>query len=124
MNKNRHKHRIFSPPRFRRLLSLAMIFGVLIFNGCAVTPAPTHVRDGREYGIIEETFRNRWWNYYQRAVSFAEGEFYQEALTDLREAVRQRTKDQRMARTYGMHFIEYVFQTIKKRISTKLFCEI
>lgn len=107
MNKNRHKHRIFSPPRFRRLLSLAMIFGVLIFNGCAVTPAPTHVRDGREYGIIEETFRNRWWNYYQRAVSFAEGEFYQEALTDLREAVRQRTKDQRMARTYGMHFIDY-----------------
>ena len=53
------------------------------------------------------TFRHRWWNYYERALSFADGEFYEEAIVDLKEAIKKRDEDQRMARTYGMHFIDY-----------------
>ena len=60
------------------------------------------------YGKVAGTFRHRWWNYYERGLSYADGEFYQEALPDLKEAISQRDKDQRMARTYGMHFIDYL----------------
>jgi tetratricopeptide (TPR) repeat protein len=67
----------------------------------------SYVRDGKEYGVVQGAFRNRWWNYYERAQSFAEGEFYDEALADLKQAIRQREEDQRMARTYGMHFVDY-----------------
>jgi len=65
------------------------------------------VKDGKEYGRVQGAFRHRWWNFYERGLSFAEGEFFPEAAADLKEAIRQRTKDQRMARTYGMHFIDY-----------------
>jgi hypothetical protein len=68
---------------------------------------PIYVKDGKIYGKVAGTFRHRWWNYYERGLSYADGEFYREAQSDLREAVRQRDKDQRMARTYGMHFIDY-----------------
>ncbi len=52
-------------------------------------------------------FRHRWWNHYERGLGFAEKRIYDEALSDLKEAARQRSTDQRMARTYGMHFIDY-----------------
>jgi TolB-like protein len=66
------------------------------------------VKEGKEYGKTDGAyFRHRWWNYYERALSYAEGEFYQEAVSDLKQALEQRSQDQRMARTYGMHFVDY-----------------
>lgn len=71
-------------------------------------PASPYKKGDKEYGTVSGAFfRHRWWNYYERGVSFAEGEFYKEAMADLREAIHQRDQDQRMARTYGMHFIDY-----------------
>jgi len=69
---------------------------------------PAYVKDGKEYGEIRGAFfSHQWWHYYERGLSYAEGKFYEEALADLEEAVSRREKDQRMARTYGMHFIDY-----------------
>ncbi len=53
------------------------------------------------------TFRARWWSYYERGLSRAEKANWQDALNDLKKAISLRPKDQRMARTYGMHFIDY-----------------
>ncbi|MCP4345147.1 MAG: hypothetical protein GY795_06425 [Desulfobacterales bacterium] len=88
-----------------RLLFLLM--AIIAIFGCATDSAPVYVKNGKEYGRIQETFRNRWWNHYERGLSFADGEYYREAVADLRQAIDQRKKDQRMARTYGMHFIDY-----------------
>lgn len=84
-----------------------LIMGVLFFFGCAVDSVPIYIKDGKEYGKTHQAFRNRWWNYYERGLSFAEGAFYTEAVTDMKLAIDQRAKDQRMARTYGMHFTDY-----------------
>lgn len=81
---------------------------LLSIGGCAASPTGTaHERDGVEYGKVKGTFRSQWWNFYERGLSYAEGRFYGEALSDLRAAAGMREKDQRMARTYGMHFIDY-----------------
>ena len=64
-------------------------------------------KDGKVYGVTEGAFRHKWWNYYERALSYADGGFFQEAELDLQEALKLRDKDQRRARTYGMHFIDY-----------------
>ena len=53
------------------------------------------------------TFRGKWWNYYDRALGAAENSEWQKVIADLKRAVSMREKDQRMARTYGMHFIDY-----------------
>ena len=53
------------------------------------------------------TFRHRWWNYYARALQAIEKQAYDQAITDLETAIVKRDRDQRMARTYGMHFVDY-----------------
>ncbi|MBW1896723.1 MAG: hypothetical protein JRI47_06665 [Deltaproteobacteria bacterium] len=91
------------------VLLLSTFLLALSLWGCAGQPQrPAYVKDGKEYGKVSGAFfRHRWWNYYERGLSFADGKFFDEAVADLKEAIEQRTKDQRMARTYGMHFIDY-----------------
>jgi TolB-like protein len=86
-----------------------IVFGILFsLWGCAGQPSKSvYIKDGKEYGKVKGAFRHRWWNYYERGLSFSEGEFYLEAAQDLKEAISKREKDQRKARTYGMHFIDY-----------------
>ncbi|MBU1171934.1 MAG: hypothetical protein KKD44_20460 [Proteobacteria bacterium] len=52
-------------------------------------------------------FRERWWNFFERATAYEDQGLYDQALADLGKAISQRSEDQRMARTYGMHFIDY-----------------
>ena len=53
------------------------------------------------------TFRGKWWNYYDRGIERADKGENDQALSDLKKAVSLRSKDQLMARTYGMHFMDY-----------------
>jgi len=53
------------------------------------------------------TFRGKWWNYYDRAADRAAGGDYGAASADLKKSLALRDRDQLMARTYGMHFIDY-----------------
>ncbi len=52
-------------------------------------------------------YRGKWWNYYVRGRWYAEGGYYDEAVQDLKKSISIRSKDQRSARSYGMHFLEY-----------------
>ncbi|MBI9085456.1 MAG: hypothetical protein JEZ11_17805 [Desulfobacterales bacterium] len=90
------------------ILSLLVYPGILCFTGCQT--AQTNVaaeKGGKVYGVTEGAFRHRWWNYYERALSFADGGLWKESEADLMEALKQRKEDQRRARTYGMHFVDY-----------------
>jgi len=66
-----------------------------------------YIKEGKVYGVTRGLFRERWWNFYERGCSFASGEFWNEAISDFREALNQRNKDGYRARTYGMHFVDY-----------------
>lgn len=57
-------------------------------------------------GSITVTFRNRWWHFYERGVSWAEGGLDIQAEADFRQCLRLRQSDSRLARTYGMHFVQ------------------
>lgn len=96
----------------KKLLSayiLLVLLYISLFNGCSQQPTGSvFVKDGKQYGVVKSgTFRHRWWNYFERGQSYSDGKFYQNAVSDFQEAIRQREKDQRRARTYGMHFIDY-----------------
>jgi TolB-like protein len=84
----------------RMVLVWVAVWTALLIATC--TPAP--VQQGqRATGL----FRQRWWNYFERGLDAADARDYGAAGSDLTEALRQRDRDQRMARTYGMHFIDY-----------------
>lgn len=103
----------------RRIASTAagiciLYAAVLGSSGCRTQPAdPRYFRDGKQYGVYDGLWRDRWWNYYGRARSYAEGGFWDEAAADLltaldrRGAVTRDPVDQYMARTYGTHFIDF-----------------
>ncbi len=66
--------------------------------------------DGTGKEAIEEHFnlhRGHWWNHYARGSLYLACGHYAEAKTDLEEARTRRDRDQRDARTYGMHFMDY-----------------
>ena len=65
------------------------------------------MKDGQECGVVDGIFGHRWWNYYERALSFADCGFWQEAEADLQDAIKDREHDERRARTYGHHYIDY-----------------
>jgi len=86
-------------------LVLLLLLGAV---GCAVEGGKVYIKDGKEYGKTSSyIWRGRWWNYYERGVSYAAGEFWNEAIADFKAALVQREKDQRNAHTYGLHFMDY-----------------
>jgi tetratricopeptide (TPR) repeat protein/TolB-like protein len=93
--------------RLLTLFFLVFLIPSFVWECTGKIPEPPFIKGGVEYGKVEGSFRGRWWNYYERGLSFVEGKFYREALSDLEQSIKQREKDQRMARTYGMHFIDY-----------------
>jgi hypothetical protein len=92
---------------FSLLLASLFLISVVLFTGCANQTPSQYTKDGKVYGVTKGLFRNRWWNFYERGLSFAEGGFYQEAIFDFKEAIKQRERDQRRARSYSMHFLDY-----------------
>lgn len=85
---------------------ILILFFIFMLVGCAAQET-AYIKDGKEYGVINGLFRDRWWNYYEKGLSFEEGEFYQEAIRDFEFAIQRRPDDQWRSRSYGMHFIDY-----------------
>jgi len=83
------------------------ILAVVATLGCAVSPAPIYERDGERYGVVAGSFRERWWGYFERGESYAQGGYWREAIADYEAAIDQRPADRRRARTYGLHFVDY-----------------
>ncbi|MGA1868694.1 MAG: CsgG/HfaB family protein [bacterium] len=83
---------------------------ILTLCSCTVKRPIPCVKDGRQYGLIDELIVSyEWDSCYKRALSYAEGECWQQAGEEFRAAISQRTKDQWRARTYGMHILDQYF---------------
>ena len=92
--------------RARRTVLLVLLAAVA--TACAVETAPVYRKDDMDYGVTRGLFRSRWWNYYERGCSYADGEYWAEAEADFRSALKQDARDRRRARTYGvLNFIDY-----------------
>ncbi|MCK5009876.1 MAG: tetratricopeptide repeat protein, partial [Deltaproteobacteria bacterium] len=94
----------------RFILPSSLIILLIVINcqhGSSPKGKDTYIKEGKTYGVTRGLFRERWWNFYERGCSFTSGEFWDEAIADFREALKQRNKDAYRARTYGMHFVDY-----------------
>ncbi|RLC13411.1 MAG: hypothetical protein DRI57_16265, partial [Deltaproteobacteria bacterium] len=89
-----------------RYLFLLCTLILSLSYGC-MAPPRVLIKDGKEYCKVDGHFTYRWYDYYERAVSCADGEFYDEAMSDLDKAIRQRDEDIRMAKVWGMRLRDY-----------------
>ena len=87
------------------LISLCALLSLL--PGCAVEKGMVYEKDGKFYGKPDGLFKSQWNDFYARGVSYSDGEFWEDAAADFSKALEKRQDDQRRARTYGMHFIDY-----------------
>lgn len=80
----------------------------LLATGCQPVPDVKHMDEkGRPCGVVEGSFRGRWWNYYERGQSFADCRMWEKAEADYQNALEQRKVDGSRARTYGMNMVAY-----------------
>ncbi len=101
-NRNPTHHEMDVMTRIR----LTALCCVVLAAGCA-TQSPD-LSKYEPYGVVNP-WRARWWNYYERGRSFADGGYWKEAEADFRVALSKRSSDQRWARTYGLHFVPEYF---------------
>ncbi len=87
---------------YKTTLLFIFLLTALCLEGCQTFPDISKEKDGKQYGVTRGLFQARWWHFYERGLSFADGQFWKEAENDLQEAIRQRNNDQRQARTYGL----------------------
>ncbi|MDL1963467.1 MAG: hypothetical protein LWW98_03850 [Deltaproteobacteria bacterium] len=96
--------------RFKKiqiLLIPLILFQLLWLYACAVSHGPVFEKDGKKFGVVRGNFTDRWYDYYERALSYIDGGFYDEALFDLNVAIKKRPAEKRWTNTYGMHFMDY-----------------
>ncbi|MEW5802644.1 MAG: hypothetical protein AB1847_11145 [bacterium] len=94
---------------FKIILRTIVLICLILPLGCAVRTGPILVKDGKKYGRIEGIWGGNFWNFYERGLSYAEGEFWPLAITDFQQAVRLKGRDQRRIRTYGLHILDDYF---------------
>jgi tetratricopeptide (TPR) repeat protein len=75
--------------------------------GCFPKTCPVCIKDGTQYGWTGRNFLGEWDDYYACGLSYIEGRCFDKAIWALKEAIKQRKKDQWKARSYGMHFVDY-----------------
>ncbi|MCP4713725.1 MAG: hypothetical protein GY868_01305, partial [Deltaproteobacteria bacterium] len=92
-----------------KLLVVVFFVGIIcpVLTGCAVKEGPVYVKDGTAYGKPAGLFKEKWHDYFLRGVSYGDGGYWADAVADFRHAIAQRRPDQRRARTYGFHFVDY-----------------
>ncbi len=84
-----------------------VIIPLLLLAACTTIANKKYVKDGKTYGEIDGIFRGKWYQHYERGVSFAEGGFFKEASESFKRAIRRRQDDGFRHRTYGLHYIAY-----------------
>jgi hypothetical protein len=91
----------------KHLIILIAIF-ISCLYACAVKRTlPTCYKDNTPYCTLNGAFRGKWYNYYKVGLSCMEGYCYDKAIESFQHAINKRNADQYLARSYGMHFIDY-----------------
>lgn len=96
-------------------LAVSLFFLAPFINCATISPISTdnwkdYYKPGRSKEEIAKDFnlyKGKWWNYYSRGRWFAEGGYYNEAIQDFNKALSVRSRDECLARSYGLHFWEY-----------------
>ena len=102
---------------YKKLKFVALMSSLLpMFVSCATVSniGTDNWRDYFKPGCSKEEiardfnlYRGKWWNHYVRGRWYADGGYYDEAIQDFNKSISLRSKDERSARSYGLHFWEY-----------------
>ncbi|MCL6583143.1 MAG: hypothetical protein K6U11_05830 [bacterium] len=91
-------------------LPLFFFLGLLLLSSCSEVRPKVCLQRGRQYCLTSDKIQVITWDAcYRRAISCMEGQCWEYAIEELRQAIELRFEDQRQVRAYGMHFREEYF---------------
>lgn len=80
---------------------------VFIILGCAITLPPPCTKDGKDYSRVDKMVYYDWDSCYRRGCSYLNGECPYFAINEFKKAIGEKPNDERLTRSYGMHFLGY-----------------
>jgi hypothetical protein len=91
------------------LIKQTFIISIILITayGCFPKPCPICEKGNTAYGWTSGNFLGQWDDYYACGLSYIEGRCFDKAIWALKKALLLRDQDQWMARSYGMHFVDY-----------------
>jgi len=90
-----------------KVLLIGLSISIFSFGCTSFYYSSECMKDGIPYGTTKGIFIGKYFDYYERGISYTEGQCFNFAILDFRSAINKRDEDTRSARTYGMHFTEY-----------------
>jgi len=87
---------------FKRLI----IFIICILAGCSLPVRPVCMHDNQKCQP-DRVFTERWFDYYEWAISYKDCQCYDLALNDLNTALNIKPQDHKWIRTIGNHHMDY-----------------
>lgn len=90
---------------------ICLLSVIHVIAGCSTTPRtiPRYAWEAAQEQEYTQTFRGRWWSYYDRGLWNLLRGNYEAAEADLLAAKARRADDQLWPRTYGLHFLPEYF---------------
>lgn len=91
------------------ILALCLCLGML---GCAADQGTIHTKGGEQYGVTDnQVWRDTWWQNYERGLSYAAGEFWDDAVVSFQRALATKLgqQDRQSVTTYGVRSLEHYF---------------
>jgi len=89
---------------------VVLLSSYLIFSGCASRQPRGCLTDGQVYCVTSEwAYRLTWDACYRRGLSCEDGECWEYATEEFRQAIALRFQDKRNVRAYGLHFLDEYF---------------
>jgi len=95
-----------------QILIILIAFSVFL-SACKTNPPPSTSSASKtvqqECGISRGSFIGSWFDFYERALSYADCSMWEKSEQDLRRALKKRSVDKRRVYSLGMHFINDYF---------------
>lgn len=89
------------------LILMILLLVALFTYGCATTSKPCF-KNGRDYSKTKyKIVTNDWDGCYLRGCSYLDGDCIDLAIAEFKKAIKDRAKDERLARPYGVRFMGY-----------------
>jgi hypothetical protein len=89
---------------------VVLLSSYLVFSGCAARQPRVCQKDGQVYCVTSEwAHRLTWDACYRRGLSCEDGECWEYATEEFRQAIDLRFQDKRNVRAYGLHFLDEYF---------------
>ncbi len=91
---------------------LLLLVALTLVGGCSYPRLKPCVKGGKTYGVIPGWYSGEWWEMYEAALSYADGECWDKAREYFEKCIRIEPEDKWRIRTGGTHYTDWGYNFV------------